>query len=108
MSARKILLVLGWALVGVSLYPNHAVFDDARGKGSRWSIGIPSSPLLLRENIEEMEGAAGSSTNTSFHRELEVKLIGLSALSLLAGALLVSAANKLRPSTLRQPTPPMG
>ena len=97
MSARKLMLIFGWALVGLSLYPAHEVFDDARGKGSRWSIGLPSSPLLIRENIETVVGAPGGSQNTSFHQELGVQLISLSALCLFAGALIVSAANRKRP-----------
>ena len=106
MSARKILLILGWALVGLSLFPQHESFDDERGRGTRWSVGLPSSPLLVRENIETVSGTHDGAPDAPFQQELNLRLISLSALSLLAGVLLVRAANKQRPSRLPQVVPP--
>src|SRR5258707_3150742 len=95
--SRKIrwsLRILGWLLVAIALAPRWTRVDQGPGSDSSLTLGIPDSPLYVRETTVIHAGVANLPGEEEVKRHSHFEIASWSMLALIAGALLVSTANR--------------
>jgi hypothetical protein len=93
---RWALRLAGWLLVAVSLAPRWSRVDQGPGADTRLTLGFPDSPLYARERTEIHAGVANLPEAEEVKDHWHFYVASLSMLTLICGALLVSAANQRR------------
>ena len=95
--SRKIrwaLRITGWLLVVVALAPRWTHVNQGPGTDTTLVLGIPASPLYVRETTAIHAGVANLPAEEEVKKHSNVRIASWSMLTLLAGALLVSASNR--------------
>ena len=95
--SRKIrwaLRITGWLLVVVAFAPRWKQAEQGPGSDTTLVLGIPDSPLCVRETTEIHAGVANVQEPQEVRRHWNFHLASLSMLTLIAGAFLVTASNR--------------
>jgi hypothetical protein len=93
---RWSLRLLGWLLVVISLAPRRSLVEQGPGVERSIVLGIPDSPLCVIERTVIHAGVANLPEEEQVKRHTHFHVASLSMLTLLAGALLVTASNRRR------------
>lgn len=91
---RWSLRILGWLLVVMALAPSWRYANQGPGTDTTLRLGIPDSPLYVRETTEIHAGVANVPGEEEVSRRTNFHIASWSMLSLIVGALLVSASNR--------------
>ncbi len=95
--SRKIrwsLRILGWLLVAIALAPRWSSVDQGPGTDSSLVLGIPESPLYVRDRTVIHAGVANLPAEEQVKNHAHFQVASWSMLALIVGALLVSASNR--------------
>jgi hypothetical protein len=91
---RWSLRILGWLLVAIALAPRWSTLDQGPGSETSLQLGIPESPLFVRERTVIHAGVANLPGEEEVKNHSRFEIASWSMLALIAGALLVSASNR--------------
>ena len=95
--SRKIrwaLRITGWLLVVIALAPRWSHVEQGPGADTTLLLGIPESPLYVRETTAIHAGVANLPGEEEVKRHSDFRIASWSMLVLIAGALLVSTSNR--------------
>ena len=91
---RWSLRILGWLLVAASLAPRWSRVEQGPGADTRLTLGLPDSPLYARDRTVIHAGVANLPEPEEVKDHWHFFVASWSMLTLICGALLVSASNR--------------
>lgn len=98
---RWSLRILGWLLVAGSLAPRWYSEDLGPGTDRTLTLGLPSSPLYVRDSTVIHAGVANVEDPQQVKGHSHFVIASWSMFTLVLGALVVTASNRRRPAPAR-------